>query len=193
MTTVGEVFSYALDICCDDVYSDDLVEDIKQDIYLKMVIIDRISEIKYDNFRSLYGVKHDKILHLKNRKCVFINSPYHNQDIRCLGDDLDRLDDEDHVTLNDPYYVALKKCYGSENPNDERGINVKNWRQIMAPVLLSRFEYTFGNNPTIYEFIQCIWKIKSSRCDTWYELFSDVTIVDDGDILELQIEFGHGS
>jgi hypothetical protein len=62
-----------------------------------------------------------------------------------------------------------------------------------CPVILPYCHSVELIDPTIEQFIEALWLIKSKKFDIWYEMWSSAKIIIDGDKTILKCEFDHGS
>jgi len=53
--------------------------------------------------------------------------------------------------------------------------------------------YAVKNGSPLVDFVDAIHKIKSFKGDTWYEMFTEATIKEQGDYLYIILDFDHGS
>ena len=141
-----------------------LVTSISRKEYLDCICI-CFDHFPYDNFASLSTNKSKKIPYLANKMCRFVNMRGPNSDYRCTRDD--------------------KVEYERQNPNE-----IFYEDQLYE----GEFEYQFGDQPTDYELSQCIWKIKTSRIDSWYELYNNIeSVTEENNEITILVNFSHGS
>ncbi len=153
------------------------------------------TEILYNMRLILYSIR-GKTLHVRNTSGA-------NKDLRCVMDDIL----EDYIPRFYPQYIKYcGKLWTIECPT--KGIINKKHRDDLNRICngdeatnyycYERFRsgssIKITADTTLNDVRQCVWDVKTSRFDTWYELYGRVKKINiQGKHIFVDIEFNHGS
>ncbi len=138
----------------------------------------------YDEFIGKYYSKCFAYLIEFDRfdKIIFHNESGFNSDSRCTRDD------------EANFKHDSSKCeYSSDEDSDNEDHVCPNCNFYYRPYTDTYIIEKKNRSITINEFIEAIYKVKSSQYDTWYELYCNCGLEISDKCLQINLRFDHGS
>jgi len=146
----------------------------------------------YENFDELGAIYEDSI-YCDNREQIYdidilVGTELYDGENPKIKDDLDKICE--FLEKNGPMNIIIKNNLVMKNFNGINGDNRGNNYCLVRPVFLDTISL---NEPTLTEFTNALWLLKSHKFDLWYELFCNVDITNDLEIIYIDLNYDHGS